>query len=289
MKIVAAVNNKGGVGKTTVSRLLTEYFSVIKKKRVLAIDLDHQCNFSNRFLSMEIDTTEMEGKLPPVHPDYDQDTDKDWDRRSSIADIFFGHPVFPYPTQIETLEVLPAHSSKLLLAESVRRAEVVEKVHNQLYNFLSLDEIKENYDMIIIDTPPSKGPLTVSVIKAATDIVIPSTMEPQPIEGIYGMLQLWKQEQLRRSGDRQLKLAGILPNMFNKNSNLHEDYLQALKNNPAVSEYIIPAVIGRRMIFAEVDSEGAKPPSIFGLPDSNIAKQEVMQVCEIINKRIYNE
>lgn len=289
MKIIAAVNNKGGVGKTTVSRLMTEYFSVVKKKRVLAIDLDHQCNFSNRFLSMEIDSTETEGKLPPIHPDFDPKIDTDWDGRSSIADIFFGLPVFPYPTNIKTLEILPAHSAKLLLAESVRRGEVVEKVHNQLYNFLNLNEIRENYDMIIIDTPPSKGPLTVSVIKAATDIVIPSTMEPQPIEGIYGMLQLWKQEQLRRSGDRQLKLAGILPNMFNKNSNLHEDYLNALKNNPAVSEYVISAVIGRRMVFAEVDAEGAKPPSIFDLPDSSIAKQEVLQVCEILNKRIYNE
>ena len=290
MKIVAAVNNKGGVGKTTLSKLMTEYFSIIQKKRVLAVDLDHQCNFSNRFIKMEIDTTETEGKLPPIHNNYDPTTaENNWDGRSSIADIFFGQIVYPYPTSIPNVEILPANSSKLLLAESVRRSEVIEKVHECLNRFLSLDEVKESYDIIIIDTPPSKGPLTVGVIKAATDIIIPSTMEPQPIEGIYGMLQLWKQEQLRRSGNNQLKLIGILPNMFNKTSNLHEDFLKALKNNSAISEYVIPAVIGRRMVFAEVDAEGARPPSIFDLPDSNIAKQEVLQVCNIINKRVYDD
>lgn len=80
-------------------------------------------------------------------------------------------------------------------------------------------------------------------------------MEPQPIEGIYGMLQLWRQEKMRRSSDNDLNLMGILPNMFKKNSNLHEGYLSALKNNPAISEFVIPAVLGRRMVFAEVDAE----------------------------------
>ena len=52
------------------------------------------------------------------------------------------------------------------------------------------------YDAVVIDTAPSKGPLTISVIKAATHIVIPSVMEEQPVQGIYGMLQLWMQESL---------------------------------------------------------------------------------------------
>lgn len=290
MKIIAAVNNKGGVGKTTVSKLLVEYFAKTCKKRILAIDMDHQCNFSNRFLKMEIDATEVEGKLPPLHPDFEL-SDKEtinWEGRSSIADIFFGLPVFPYPTNLENVEMLPANSSKLLLAEAVRRSEVVEKVHNRLYEFLNLKEIKNTYDMIIIDTPPSKGPLTISVVRAATDILIPSIMEPQPIEGIFGMLQLWRQEQMRRSQNNPLNLIGILPNMFKKNSNLHEGYLANLKENPNISEYIIPAVIGRRMIFAEVDADGARPPSIFDLPDSNQAKQEALNACNIINERINN-
>ncbi|OGT06292.1 MAG: hypothetical protein A2X78_01445 [Gammaproteobacteria bacterium GWE2_37_16] len=287
MKIIAAVNNKGGVGKTTVSRLLTEYFARYHKKRVLALDLDPQCNFSNRFLKMEIDPTEAEGKLPPIHPSYNSSAEQDeWDGRSSIADIFFGQSVTPYPTKIPYVEMLPGNSSKLLLAEAVRRNEVVEQVHNQLYKFLNLKEIQEEYDVVVIDTPPSKGPLTISVVRAATDILIPSTMEPQPIEGIYGMLQLWRQEQMRRNPDHPLNLLGILPNMFKKGINLHEGFLENLKRNKNISEFIIGATLGRRTIFAEVDADGAKPGSIFDLSDNHVAKQEALAVCNLVNERI---
>ena len=166
MKIVAIVNNKGGVGKTTVSRFLTDYFSLVKKERVLAIDLDPQANFSNRFLKMEIDPYQQEGKMPPIHPSYDPSNpeDHDWDGRSSIAGIFFGEAVYPYPTQTEYLEFVPAHSSRLLMAETIRKEEVVQKVYEQLSKFLSVDEVKSSYDKIILDTPPSKGPLTMPVL-----------------------------------------------------------------------------------------------------------------------------
>ena len=61
MKIIAVVNNKGGVGKTTTSRFLAEYFSIVKNEKVLAIDMDPQANFSNRYLKMEIDPYQQEG------------------------------------------------------------------------------------------------------------------------------------------------------------------------------------------------------------------------------------
>ena len=189
MKIIAVVNNKGGVGKTTISKLLAEYFSHVRGKRTLAIDMDPQTNFSNRFLRMEIDPYQQEGKIPPIHPDYDMENpDPDtinWDGRSSIAGIFFGELVFPYPSYIKNLEIIPSYSARLLLAEAVTREDVVEKVYDQLSAFLNLEEVKNSYDQIIIDTPPSKGPLTISVVRAATDLLIPSLMEPQPIEGIY--------------------------------------------------------------------------------------------------------
>lgn len=287
MKVIAAVNNKGGVGKTTVSKLLTEYIASIRGLKTLAIDMDAQCNFSNRFLKMEIDTTEKEGKLPPIHPEYDAQEDAEWDGRSTIADIFFSKLVYPYPTRIKNLDILPANSSKLLLAEQVRRAEVIEKVHAQLEKFLNLTEVKEAYDVVIIDTPPSKGPLTSSVIRAATDILIPSIMEPQPIEGIYGMLQLWRQEQLRRDTNNPLNLIGILPNKFKSISNLHQGYLKSLENNKNISDFIIPAKLCDRLIYAEVDAEGAVPQSVFDLSKNHVARIEVMQALDMIGERIF--
>lgn len=290
MLIIAPVNNKGGVGKTKITTLIAEYISSVLNKRVLAIDLDPQCNFSQRYLKMEIDPSAKEGLIPPIHPDYDpnDEDDSDWDGRSSIADIFFGRPVIPYPTRIHNLDIAPGHAEQLLTAEAVRKNEVVDKIHNQLKIFLNMPEVQEEYDVIVIDTAPSKGPLTVSIIKAATHIIIPSVMETQPIQGIYGMLQLWMQESLSRSKEKPLELIGILPNMF-KNTSLHQDMLQSLKDNEAVGKYVMPMKLGQRIVFAELDSEEANPKSIFDLPKSNVAKQEALEMCKFVEEKVFSD
>jgi chromosome partitioning protein len=290
MKVIVPTNNKGGVGKTKVSILLAEYFSLYLKKKVLAIDFDPQCNFSRRFLRMENDPSAPEGVIPPIHHDYDEnDPDYDgWDGRSSIADIFYGtpHGVIPYQTHIENLDIMPGYAYKLLEAEAVRRSEVVEKVHNQLALFLTCPEVQEAYDMVVIDTAPSKGPLTIAAVKAATDILIPSLMEEQPIQGVYGMLQLWMQESLRRNPSNPIKLIGVLPNLF-RPINLHRDMLESLKENPSLSRYVMPIKLSQRAVFAEVDAEGASLKTVFDLPDSNPAKQEAVEVCDYIAREVF--
>lgn len=288
MKIIAFLNNKGGVGKTTCSRTMAEYLSKVKKIPTLGIDFDPQCNFSHQFLKMEIDPASPEGLMPPIHPDYnpEDNDDADWDGRSSIAEIFYGQGVVPYPTYIENFDLAPGHADKLLAAEAVRKTEVVEKVHKQLANFLNSDDVREAYKAVVIDTAPSKGPLTVSVIKAATHIVIPSVMEEQPVQGIYGMLQLWMQESLIREKERPLKLIGILPNMF-KQTRLHKDILSSLQTNDAIGKYVMPVKLSQRIVFAEVDSENANPRSIFDFSESHVAKDEAMEVCQYIAERIF--
>jgi chromosome partitioning protein len=286
MRIISVVNNKGGVGKTTISRILAEYFSIIKKERVLALDMDPQANFSNRFLKMEIDTYQEEGKIPPIHPSYDnKDPEHDnWDGRSSIAGIFFGEAVFPYQTYIDKLEICPSHSSRILLAEAVTRTEVVQRVYDQLAKFLTLEEVKNSYDKIIIDTPPSKGPVTISALRASTDIIIPSIMEPQVIEGIYGMIHLWKTERLRRSSDNNLNLIGILPNSYVNRAIIHKDHRESLMQE--IPDHVLESVISRRLIYAEVDADDAVPRSIFMYQDKNLAKKEILKACSEIEKRM---
>jgi chromosome partitioning protein len=193
--------------------------------------------------------------------------------------------VYPYATYINTLEIAPSHSSKLLLAEAVTREEVVQKVYDQLSKFFSLDDVKNSYDKIIIDTPPSKGPVTISVVRAATDLLIPSIMEPQPIEGIYGMIHLWKSETLRRPKNRPLNLIGVLPNSFDRRGIIHRDHYESLKQE--MPDYVLESKIGRRLIYAEADADGAAPPSIFMYPDKNLAKQEVLSACQEIEKRMH--
>lgn len=287
MEIIAFVNNKGGVGKTTCTKLMAEYLSKKKGMRTLCIDFDPQCNFSHQYLNMEIDPTAPEGLIPPIHPDYDptDPDDNDWDGRSSIAEIFYGQGVVPYPTYVKNMDITPGHADKLLSAESVRRSEVVEKVHKQLANFLSSPDVKAAYDAVVIDTAPSKGPLTISVMKAATHIVIPSIMEEQPVQGIYGMLQLWMQESLSREKSRPIQLIGILPNMF-KQTRLHNDIYNSLKNSVSIGKYVLPVRFSQRIVYAEVDSADSSPKSIFDYPESHVAKAEAEEVCSHIAERI---
>ncbi len=284
-KIVVNATHKGGEGKTTNSIMLAEYCALVLNLKTLIIDLDPQANFSGRYIKMEYDHTDKGGKIPPLHPDYEPEIDKDWNGRSGIANIFYGEEVIPYPTAIPNLELLPAHSMKLQEAEAVTKNEVLEKVHLQLKRFLDLEGIRNSYDVIIIDTPPSKGPLTIAAIKAASHLVIPAQMEQFSIEGIYGMLQLWKQESYSRSKNNQIVLVGILPNQM-RSVRIHKEFLKDLKTKENTGKYMMPVSIQKRTIYTEILTEEANPKSIFELAAKNVARMEYEAACKFIMERV---
>ena len=286
-KIIVNATHKGGEGKTTNSIMLAEYSAIILNLRTLIIDLDPQANFSGRYAKMEYDSAYKGGKIPPLHPDYDPKEDPDWCGRSGIANIFYGEEVVPYPTSIPNLELLPAHSMKLQEAEAVTKNEVLEKVHLQLKRFLELKDIRSNYDVIIIDTPPSKGPLTIAAIKAATHLVIPAQMEQFSIEGIYGMLQLWKQESYSRPKNNQIHLVGILPNQL-RDVKVHKELLSDLKMKENTGKFVMPVQIKKRALYTEILLEEANPKSIFELPAGNVARQEYESACKYIMEKVLN-
>ena len=285
LKIIACATNKGGEGKTQTSIIFSEYIALILNKKVLCIDLDPQANFSKYFLDLEYDTNYKSGKIPPIHPEYDPKEHNNWDGRSSIANIFFGEEVIPYPTPFENIEMLPAHSMKLQDAEAVTRNEVLEKVHLQLKRFVELEEVQEAYDFIIIDTPPSKGPLTISAIKACSHMIIPSQMEEDSIDGVYGMMQLWKQETYNREATNPIVLAGIIANKV-KNANLHNNFYDALKIQSGTKDFLVDEKIKERIIYAELRVKSERPKSVFELSKNNPAYQECIRVCETIMGKI---
>lgn len=286
-KIIVNATNKGGEGKTTTSINLAEYASLVMGKRVLGIDLDPQANFSGRYIAMEYDPAYKGGKIPALHPDYEPGKDIDWDGRSTIANIFYGEGVQPYPTSIKNFELMPSHSNKLQEAETVTKKEVLGKIYDQLYYFLDTPGIKQAYDVIIIDTPPSKGPLTIAAVKAASHVVIPTQMEQFSVEGIYGMMQLWKQETYARTKDRPITLVGILPNQV-RDINLHEQFYNGLTKMDGIKEFVMPFKIKKRAIYTEILVENANPKSIFELPKDHIARKECEAVCEYIMGRVLN-
>jgi chromosome partitioning protein len=286
-KVIVNATNKGGEGKTTMSIMLVEYVALIMHKKVLAVDLDPQANFSKYYLDLEYDPVYKGGKIPPLHPEYNADEDLGWDGRSSIANIFYGEEVIPYPTNFENIEMLPAHSAKLQEAEAVTKNEVLEKVHLQLKRFVQLPEVQEEYDVIIIDTPPSKGPLTIAGIKACTHMVIPSQMEEDSIDGIYGMMQLWKQETYTRPPEFPINIAGILANRV-RDVSLHKNFFDQLKSLESTRNYIIDEKIKERVIYGELRVKADRPKSVFELSRDHVARKECEIVCNKIIERIYS-
>ena len=286
VQVIAVVQNKGGVGKTTVTRVLAEYFAR-KGRRVLAVDLDAQCNLSRRFIEMEYDAADPDGVLPPLHPVFREGDVGEWSGRSSSADIYFHGEVYPYPTRIDGLDALPGHGPRLREIELVRVDEVRERVHNRLHSFLSLDEVRASYDVVLVDTAPAKGPLTISAMRAATHVIIPTTLEPQPIEGLFGMLQLWRQEMHSRDAGRPpLRIAAIQPNLFRKGVALHEGLLDSLRKDAAVASLLSPVILHQRIAFAESDHAQARPKSVFDLGERDQARQEAIAMCEHVERAI---
>lgn len=281
--VIGFANQKGGVGKTTCAKMFSEFCASLKNKQTLGIDMDPQYSYTARFLGIHKNPI-TDYKEPPLHPHFDPQAANGWDGKSCIANIFFGEKVRPYPTKIKNLDIVPSDEGKLFQAENVKRQEMAEKVYSQLYNFINLSDVQAAYDVFVLDTPPAKGPLTIAAFKAMTHLVIPLEIELQAIEGLQGILQLWKQEALSRSSDRPLNLIGILPNKIHSRRGTDRDLLEELRANPELAGYIMPIEIIDRKTFPEADLQ---QKSIFQFPIGDDARKEAHAACEYIFKRIF--
>lgn len=284
LKILSVSQNKGGVGKTSLVKLLGVGFA-LRGLRVLLIDLDAQCNLSKRFIEMDRDPDAPDGASPPLHPDFDPADAAQWNGYSSSADIFMGREVVPYPTGIENLEILPGNGPELREVELVNRQEVVARVQSTLREFLRKPEVENAYDIVILDTPPSKGPLVLSAVRAATHVVVPTQLEPNSVEGLEGMLALWLQESRYREKGDAIELVGILPNMV-RNVALHDGIRITLNNNKSLGPMMMTVQLGQRTAFAETDHDSARPGSVFTLPARNQARREAELVVENVAARM---
>lgn len=281
LKTLVVAQQKGGVGKTTIARLIAEA-AARKGRKVALIDLDTQCSLSQRFLEMERDPYAPNGVSPPRHPDYPLPDDPEWNGVSSIADLFFGRPVHPYPTQIENMYLFPGDGQALRDVEMVNATEVAKRVHTHLRRYLRSDEVQKRWDLVVIDTAPSKGPLTISAMKAATHVVIPTVMEPQCVEGLQGMLAMLHEENNIRREDDEIELVGILISKFRSNVSIQSGLRSQLENSSVLGELVLPNELRLRAAYAEHDDPLDRPRSAFSLPESNPARVEVEKATEEI-------
>lgn len=294
-KVLAVLNQKGGVGKTTVASVIAEYAAIVCKKNVLVVDLDMQCNSSDYWVGMETAPQATGGQLPPKHPDYDGDADLD--PRSSIADIFFGKAVLPHSTYIHpdngfenSVEVMVGHPALLERINSEydnSSGKIASQIITRLGELLHMDDVANTYDLIILDTGPSRNPIFRSAVRAATHAVIPFEPEEKSLQGINAMLQVIQSENFSRTDDTQLKLIGLCPNKVRSNTNIHRSTLEMLHSELGAVMFPADVFLPQSTAFPERDLKGISPRSIFQISEQHVAHKQSSSVGKFIIDNIF--
>lgn len=278
MQIISWANDKGGIGKTSLTMLFGEYLAR-QGFRTLLIDLDPQANLSRRFINMEVVVASKDVWRPPKHPDYveiSKTEGRDWDGRSSSSDIWIKGRFYEYPTQYENLKIVPATSGSLGEIEYLPKERMFNDVITHFQRMMRQSGLEEDFDAVLIDTRPSKGPLTTAALFASDWIAIPTQMQSPAVEGLIGVLNLRNVVNMSRTQDNQLKVAAIVPNMVKHNS-LQSAHLADMKANPMIGQHLTSHHLSDRVAFAramEVNS-----PSIYTLSPSDKARIEIESLC----------
>ena len=244
-KILVVANNKGGVGKSLISQLISTYIAFRKGKKVLVVDFDPQGNMSYRFLK-DTRMRDMSSYKPPIHPDYDPSNPEDdgWNGKSSALDMWTENPVIPYPTDLENLDILPSDASLIRDIEAFEYSSSLEEIVKRPYDFFNMDDFIDcGYDLVLIDTPPAKGPLTQGAIRAATHVLIPLELSNKSLQGLAGMVDLVNRQNVYRPANNQAKIVGLLRNKVDYNKRGPQNrIIDTIKANPILNSLLIESV-----------------------------------------------
>lgn len=230
-RIIALVNQKGGVGKSTTAVNLGAALAVLGK-RVLVVDADPQGNSTTGF---GIDKSAVKRDFYHVLM-----------QEASIDDA-------TVQTEIELLQVVPA-TINLAGADM----ELVSALSRETRLRNALASISANYDYIFIDCPPSLGLLTVNALTAADDCIIPVQAEFYALEGLAQLTQvIWR---VRDALNPTLHVSGVLVTMYDGRTRLAMEVIAELERH--FPEQIFKTQIPRNIRISEAPSYG-KPVILF--------------------------
>ncbi len=250
-KIISIANQKGGVGKTTSAINLAASLAVIEHP-TLVIDIDPQSN-----------TTSGLGIEPKTV------TDSVYEVMVGGVDIFDT----VRETELPYLDLVPAHIN-LVGAE----IEMVDRNERERILLKSIEGIRDKYDFIIIDCPPSLGLLTINALTASNSVMIPVQCEYYALEGLGQLLNTIKI--VRQHLNRELEIEGVVLTMYDTRTRLSNQVADEVKRY--FDDRVFSKIIARNIRLAEAPSFGK--PAILYDASSVGAKNYLSLAREIIQR-----
>ncbi len=238
-RIIAVANQKGGVGKTTTTVNLAACLAKMGKK-VLLVDIDPQGNSTS---GLGIDKRRVEKTI------YDCLINEE--KMENVA----------IPSQYENLFVCPSN-----LELSGAEVELISVMGRENRLKQSLEGVKEEYDFILIDTPPSLGLITINTLTAANSVLIPIQCEFYALEGVSQLVETVKR--IKKALNPSLFIEGIVMTMYDARTNLAVEVVDEVKRffPGKVYRTIIPRNVriseapgfGRPVVYYDESSKGAQ-------------------------------
>lgn len=225
MKTISIFNQKGGVGKTTSVVNLAVALSKLGEK-VLVIDFDPQANTTT---GLGLDRNKVEKSIYKMF--YEEDY-KDYIIKTDDG-----------PYLIVSENALSGLEVELVSLDEEERLKMLQEI---------IDEIKSDFDIILIDCPPSLGLLSLNALVASDSIIIPIQTEYYALEGVSELLKTYNS--IKNSIKEDLEIEGVLLCMFDKDTNLSYEVVEEVKSY--FKDKVFATMIPRNIKLAEAPSFG---------------------------------